>query len=59
MFDLSKLSTELLKQHFNGNQWPLFKGVVVNDEQIEIQLSISEDLSFLVSLTVWYYQTLR
>jgi len=46
MFDLSKLSTELLKQHFNGNQWPLFKGVVVNDEQIEIQLSISEDLSF-------------
>ena len=46
MFELPTLSIKSLKQRFSGDEWPLFNDIVVNDEQIEIQLSISDDLSF-------------
>jgi len=46
MSDILKNSTESLKKHFHGNEWPLFNGIDLNDEQVEIQLGISEDLSF-------------
>lgn len=46
MFDLSKLSTELLNQNFTGNEWPLFNSAGLSGEQIEIQLDVPENLSF-------------
>jgi len=46
MFDLSKLSTELLSQSFSGDEWPLFKRVALNGEQLEVDLDIPENLCF-------------
>jgi len=46
MFELPTLSIKSLNQRFSGDEWPLFNDIAVNDEQIEIQLSISDDLSF-------------
>lgn len=46
MLNYSKITNVLLSQKFSGDEWPIFNHAKIEGEQIQLQLSVPDSLSF-------------